>query len=179
MNIGMKIPSAILVLLVSAVAAFVATIALVNSADGNVNGPLRVDTVQEAEEAVDYQVSLPSYRPDGFERGPIIVSTNPINTSLKSVVQYWNSSGDAGFLLIQEPGLDGLGNEGSPITPITVNGISGERVLHSAGDPPSRKYDQVTLYWREGDMGFAVIGWLSDPLSEDVLIRIAESVGSN
>lgn len=171
--------SVLLALLIGAVAGFLATIAIVSGAGGESSQvdsrALEVATLEEAKEAASYDIATPNYLPDGFERSSTTVFTLLTKNRDKTVVQTWTGSGgDWDYIVLEQaPNLAGIGDQGSPVI---IRGISGERVLRSTDDPSGTESDQLSLFWREAGRGFVLTGSLGTSLTEEDLIRIAESV---
>lgn len=128
-----------------------------------------VDSVEEASRLAGYQVSTPSFLPQGFENAPKITvhDTNP--DVPKRVMQIWNGDKDAFFLLIQDPSLDGIGGGKEA----EVCGILGESKLTEA---TSFRPAILSLYWRNGDMAYVLTGTLSGTHDEETLQEVASSV---
>ena len=81
----------------------------------------------------------------------------------------WELADGSKIRLLQAPGLQ-IPNIGEPIT---ISNQLGERVFFEAESymPP-----RVALYWMNGDIGFSLFGTLTDSVSEETLISIANSV---
>jgi hypothetical protein len=129
-------------------------------------------TVEEAEGLAGYKAAIPSFLPQGFERGNIVVGLplHQITEDSHTITQYWGSPSGEYIILIQDPDLDGLiGGE-----PITIAGGSGERGIFPALG--NRSYEIVGFSWREGNMAFSVGGSLTGSLTEDLVRQVANSV---
>ena len=142
---------------------------------GDDNGTVMVNTIEDARVAAGYQVSGPTFLPDGFARGVIFVDTHAIQKHINTVTQWWVHDGDGSSIeLFQTPGLIRLAEEGSPVT---IRGAAGERVLYPT--IPGRPFEVLSVFWNDGDTGFLVTGTLTGSLTEDLIMRVAESVASN
>lgn len=149
-----------------------------------------VDTLEEAESDVGYKVSVPKYIPNELERGKIAILQPVVEDHPKAVFQHWILGNSTGGVIVQDnPDLKGLIRG----IPYTINGVQGQRALYPTsivhdspqrGIPPEelssegREYDILAFFWRneQEDRAHAVIGTLVDPIDEEMLLRIVESV---
>lgn len=129
-------------------------------------------TVAEASQSAGYRVSTLAILPKGFkEKQDISVSAISQNeNSPIRVTQIWSSGTKGQFLLLdQDPTLSGIGNGEST----EINGFNGQKYLKEAnGEVPP----MLTLYWRDGDMGYALTGTLTELIDEETMYKIAKSV---
>jgi len=160
------------ILIAASIIAFTGANALLN------NGPALADdgkpfvsvaSIEEASRLAGYQVSTPTFLPQGFENTPKITvhDTNP--KVPKRVMQVWNADRDVFFLFIQDPSLDGIGGgKGAEVC-----GVPGESKFSEA---TSGRPAILSLYWRSGDMAYVITGTLKGTLDEETLQKVASSV---
>lgn len=170
-----KIIIAGLLIFAISLATFFVTGSLLNSAtvagqDEEVQRHFRAATLEEASNIVGYTVATPAFIPTGFKKQMNITVDKPMGNSQMRVTQIWSSGDKYPFLcLIQDPSLDGIGGG----EPVEVEDFRGVRLLSKAnGDIPTG----LTLFWREGNTAFLLVGTMTGELDEETIYRIAESV---
>ena len=144
-------------------------------------GIWNVDTIEEASQITGYPVATPAFIPDGFQRGSRIM-VSQLGAGLpedierpefpKNVEQMWTWEEDDSvwFVLIQSPKEFGVGGT----EPAEVCGSSGGKgLLEAYHELPAR----LVLAWNDGKLFYSLCGTLADPLTEEILLQIACSVG--
>lgn len=126
-----------------------------------------VDSVDEAEAYVDFDVLEPEYLTPGLELASIEVVPHPFSGLY--VVQRWrNAETGDGFFIEQQRNVDPFGGD-----PIVISGVPGESLLL----PPSPDVGQrLILFWSVDGIGRTMAGFLSETFPEAELLRIAESM---
>jgi hypothetical protein len=127
----------------------------------------RVDTADEAEKYLDFDVLEPDYLPADMELASIDVMPHPLSGPY--VVQRWRNAGTGdGFFIEQQRNVDSPGGD-----PIVISGESGEVLLL----PPIPDVGQrMILFWSVDGVGRTMVAFLSEAFTESELIRIAESM---
>ena len=143
-------------------------------------GVVPVSTIEEASRLVGYQVAIPTFIPEGFLPGDFELNQLGFPPQLggewgdgKRVVQrQWTWSGDRKihFLVMQFQGTE----ESVQGEPSDVCGHSGKRELFEA--EKGREYPLLVLHWWDSERVYSVSGLLGDPLTEEILHKIACSV---
>lgn len=139
------------------------------------NGPafVSVPSVEEATRLAGYQVSTPTFLPEGFEDTPDEITVEARYTNRPKVVtQIWSVDRDVFLLLVQDPSLDGIGGAEEAV----VCGVPGERAYYEA---TSDRAAVLALYWRIGDMAYSLTGTLKGTLDEETLVKVACSIATN
>ncbi len=133
-----------------------------------------VSNLQDAEDKTGYPIASPATMPTSFEKSESIVisKTTSKYSDNATVQQSWRVSDDslAMIMLRQSPRLKGLLDS----EPTTINGISGQRTLRSPG--VDRPRPLLSLYWRENEVGYVLMGTLGGEITEEVMLSIAASV---
>jgi hypothetical protein len=133
----------------------------------SITAPILVDTADEAEAYLDFDVLGPDYLPAGLELASIDVMPHP--ASGPYVVLRWrNAETGDGFFIEQQRGVDPPGGD-----PIAISGETGE-VLLLPPDPNSGQL--MILFWSLDGIGRSMVAFLSETFTESELIRIAESM---
>jgi hypothetical protein len=138
------------------------------------------ETLDEASRVTGYRVNVPSFIPEGFSRAGkfdiYYLGTGRPRGSPEStgtyIAQSWKRDEDPSiiFILWQSPYDLGI----SRGTSIEVGGNPGNRIMWPAENGrPAR----VTIAWKSGGMFYSLVGILSGPLDESVLMKIASSAG--
>lgn len=126
-----------------------------------------VDTAEEAEAYLDFDVLEPGYLPADMELASIDVMPHPFSGPY--VVQRWrNAETGDGFFMEQQRNVAPPGGD-----PIVISGIPGESLLFPAR--PDRGQLMV-LFWSVDGVGRTMVTFLSETFTESELIRIAESM---
>ncbi len=141
-------------------------------------GVLPVSTIEEASRLVGYPVATPTFIPEGFLPGDFELNQLGFPPQLggewgdgKRVVQrQWTWSGDREihFLVIQFQGTE----ESVRGEPSDICGRTGKREFFEEG----REHPLLVLHWWDGDIVYSVGNSLGDPLTEEILHKIACSV---
>jgi len=135
-----------------------------------------VSSVEEASKIAGFQVATPNSELTTFADSELKYSID-VNQLVqlgtkpapRPVGQSWELADGSMVRLLQGPGLQ-LPNIGEPIK---IGGTIGEKIFFEAEDyMPSR----IALYWTNGDIGYSLFGTLTDSISEEILISIADSV---
>jgi hypothetical protein len=131
-----------------------------------------VPTPEDAEQIAGYEAANPTFLPEGFERGSIVVSP-PFDDSSEShhtITQYWGSSSGEFISIIQNPGLHGIVGGISD----SIAGVQGERAIY----PPlgSGSYELIGFFWRAGDMSYSISGSLTGSLTESDVRDVSDSI---
>ena len=165
----------VLIFLGTSVGAYVVTDAFAQQnppAPSDERRPAIVPTPEDAEQIAGYEAANPTFLPEGFERGSIIVSA-PFDDSSEShhtITQYWGSPSGEFISIIQNPDLDGIvGGESD-----TIAGVGGQQAIYpSLG---SRPYELVGFFWRAGDMSYSISGSLTGSLTESDVRDVSDSI---
>ena len=122
-------------------------------------GGLNVGTLEEASLIAGYEVAVPAYIPEGFRRSKNIMLSRrgvglPENIAANFPIEvqqvwFWAEDDSIWFMILQSPKKFEVGR-------------SGDKYSHS---------------WNDGDMYYGLSGVLSAPLTEEVLDKVASSVG--
>ena len=145
-------------------------------------GVLTVSTIEEASRLVGYQVATPTFIPEGFLPGNFELNQLGFPPQLgyewgdgiRVVQQHWTWPGERKifFFVMQSPGtLESRQGE-----PSEVCGRSGKREFFEADK--GREYPLLVLHYWDGEMVYSVCGRLEDPLTEEILHKIACSVST-
>jgi len=126
-----------------------------------------VDTAEEAEAYLDFDVLEPDYLPAGMELTSLDVRPHPFSGPY--VMQIWRNAGTGdGFFFEQQRNVDPPGGD-----PILISGVPGESLLL----PPIPDIGQrMILFWSVDGVGRTMVTFLSETFTESELIRIAESM---
>lgn len=153
-------------------AAIAALVPASDAGPGTPEGPDTAASLEEAEEKVGYEIATPKSIPEGFEKNGVLGVWHNADLG-SSVDQTWTVPGTPSWFMLttQDPGVSGIGNG----EPYQFAGRQGERRVVPAQEP-HRPYDMLVLFWRDNDMSYTLRGALSADLTEEVLVRIAESV---
>jgi hypothetical protein len=139
------------------------------------SGDINVASLDEASTSVGYRVVAPAFVPTSFEKRDVVfvmklhvISDGPES---RPVEQEWRSADGSWFSLIQLPGLamPALGDD------VQIGNKLGKKVLI----PTNPKYGlppTLALYWQDGTRGYSLGGSLTESLSEEMLVAIANSV---
>ena len=141
-------------------------------APGDERRPSIVPTPEDAEQIAGYEAANPTFLPEGFERGSIIVSDPFDETSgaHHTITQYWGSSSGEFISIVQNPDLDGIvGGESDSIA-----GVEGERAVYPALG--GRTYELVGFFWRAVDMSYSISGSLTGSLTESDVREVSGSI---
>jgi hypothetical protein len=141
-------------------------------------GIANVKSVSAAEQLAGYPVAAPSYVPDGFTLRSVSYEASgagmpedrkPKWDNSKVTQMYgWGDGTDGYVQLIQAPHK--FGNDGEPYE---SNGWSATRRYD---DSASAKPPMLDFVWEIDGRFFDITGWLSGPLDEATLVKIASSV---
>ncbi|MEE8370246.1 MAG: hypothetical protein V3S00_05705 [Dehalococcoidia bacterium] len=132
--------------------------------------------MEEAAEIAGYSIAVPGFLPADFvQTDTIMVNQKSFGEAAwKHVTQIWNWQGDPSvrFSLEQSPKPFTLGGETEPID---INGVPGTRAALEA-QPPGRPHPMLILSWTHGDFTYLLNAILGEPLTEEMVLRIAASV---
>ena len=133
-----------------------------------------VSTFEEAECYTDYPIAVPTHLPEGFIRSETLAVYKSGTSRFEDryVGQYWYIPGEPsyGFRLEQHSWKFGIGNG----EPAVVDGIVGERVLLPAQPP---EFPPLLVFlWEENGYWFTISGYLHGPITEEFLLKVAESL---
>ncbi|WP_340818523.1 DUF4367 domain-containing protein [Methanolobus sp. WCC4] len=125
-------------------------------------------TLEEAQDASEFEILVPSYVPEGYELDHVTYSANSLTAGLKESVTLFYSSEDL-LILISESFYDGE-NDSNSLSPmvesetVSINGVEGELYSMYGGT--------MMLQWETGDVIMSITG----VLEEDEIVQIAESM---
>jgi hypothetical protein len=131
----------------------------------------KFDNIEDAEAAAGFNLYEPTFIPDGFQSGPIFVKELRTTGHDKMVMQTWTNREQGGFITVHHtPGVGSLAGDGRSVT---VRGTTGKiEILPSVGRPA----EAISLYWSEDGIGFLVTGLLIGSVTEDTILKVAESM---
>ena len=137
-------------------------------------GILHVSTVEEASRIAGYPVATPTFLPEDFHRSDIAVLQPLFGNWPRHVEQHWAWQQDSSIrlVLIQDPKLEEIASG----HPAEVCGVPGQRALLEADPNHGRPHPLLAIFWRDDDMAYVVNGTLVEPLTEEILHKIACSV---
>ncbi len=144
-------------------------------------GVLPVSTIEEASRLVGYPVATPTFLPTGYLAGDFQLNQLGMPPHLggewgdgpRAVERQWTWAHDQkfAFSLHQIPGMTEESVDGEPIE---ICGRPGKRGFLEAED--GLEHPLVVLHWWNDDMMYSIMGSLADPLTEEILLKIACSV---
>ncbi|MFC2056707.1 hypothetical protein ACFLTO_03955 [Chloroflexota bacterium] len=143
-------------------------------------GILTVSTIEEASRLVGFQAAMPTFIPEDFIPGGFAVNQLGFPPQLggewgdgrRVVQQQWVWLGDSkiSFLVVQFQGTE----ENVKGEPSNVCDHSGKRQFYEADN--DHEHPLLVLHWLDSGRVYSVGGFLGDPLTEEILYKIACSV---
>lgn len=127
---------------------------------------------EEASRLVGFEVPEPGFLPASY-RPEIVWVLHGLDGDPETVMQAWTARGQKDHYIFLWSSRDTVGLiEGEPAT---VRGGEGLRVEYGVG--PGRETPLVGYFWREDGIGHTLAMGLPPGLSEQVALRVVESVG--
>ena len=142
----------------------------VTAGDGTL---VKVASVSDASQMVGWQARSPdpalAPAKAQFEVDVMKLRMASQGQNSRPVGQTWTLPDGSWIRLVQVPGLKAP-NTGDTIT---IGSIQGEKLYYAAsGNIPAR----VSLYWQQGNIGFCLSGTLTNSVTEETLLAMANSL---
>lgn len=144
------------------------------------NGVAKASSLEEASRIAGYPVTTLNVASAGLEQSEldqriwvVQLRTSSRGPESRPVQQDWILQDGSWFILVQilrsAESIQSIEGE-----PVDIGGMAGKRVFFEvASDVPPR----VVFYWHDGDRRYSLGGTLTESLSEEMLLKLAESVG--
>jgi hypothetical protein len=151
-------------------------------------GVANVDSAEVASKIAGFEVTTPTYVPEGFTQGQYSVSVSGAagmppgmkpkfnNTNVQIIYTYKNDR-KVVILLLQAVHKSGIGDAGVR-EPVDICGSAGESVFVEANSDNGQPYDHLILSWEKDGIYYTLSGTLGQTLDKPSILKMACSIGA-